>query len=175
MSRPDPRLRLRPPAPGDLGWIIHRQMVLYATEYGWTQEFEGLIAGIVADFVKNFDPAKEAAWVAEIDGRIVGSVFLVKGDKSTVAKLRLLYVEPDARGLGVGAELTRTCIERARAVGYDTLTLWTNSILTAARRIYEREGFTLVEEEAHRSFGADLVGQYWKLDLSAPPARTQVP
>lgn len=161
-----PGLRLRPPAPGDFGWVIHRQMVLYAAEYGWTQEFEGLVAGIVADFVKGFDPAREAAWMAEIDGRIVGSVFLVKGDEDATAKLRLLYVEPEARGAGVGAALVEACIARARAVGYRRLTLWTNSILTAARRIYERRGFTLVEEERHHSFGQDLVGQYWALDLT---------
>ena len=162
------RLVLRAPAPGDLGWIIHRQMVLYAAEYAWTQEFEGLIAGIVGDFVKNFDPAQEAAWIAEIDGRIVGSVFLVKGDAAGVGKLRLLYVEPKARGAGVGAALVEACVARARAVGYRRLTLWTNANLTAARRIYERKGFALVEEEPHHSFGHDLVGQYWSLDLAAP-------
>ena len=158
-------LRLRAPAPGDLGWIIHRQMVLYAAEYGWTQEFEGLIAGIVADFVKSFDPDKDAAWIAEMDGRIVGSVFLVRGETPGNAKLRLLYVEREARGAGVGAALVETCIARAREVGYRKLTLWTNSVLGAARRIYERKGFTLVEEEPHHSFGHDLIGQYWSLDL----------
>lgn len=158
-------LRLRDLRPGDLGWIIHRQTVLYVQEYGWNQEYEALAAGILADFVKSYDPAREAAWIAEIDGRIVGSIFLVASDKPGVAKLRLLYVEPDTRGRGVGAALVSACIERARAVGYDTLVLWTNSVLTSARRIYERAGFTLVEEAPHHSFGKDLVGQTWSLDL----------
>ncbi|RDL51116.1 Mycothiol acetyltransferase [Ensifer sp. M14] len=158
-------LLLRDLKPGDLGWIIHRQTVLYVQEYGWNEEYEALAAGILADFVKSFDPAREAAWIAEIDGRIVGSIFLVESDKSGVAKLRLLYVEPDTRGRGVGAALVAACIERARAVGYETLVLWTNSVLTSARRIYERAGFTLTEEAPHHSFGKDLVGQTWSLDL----------
>ncbi|AHK44768.1 MULTISPECIES: helix-turn-helix domain-containing GNAT family N-acetyltransferase [Ensifer] len=158
-------LMLRDLKPGDLGWIIHRQTVLYVQEYGWNQEYEALAAGILADFVKSFDPAREAAWIAEIDGRVVGSIFLVAGDKPDVAKLRLLYVEPDARGRGVGAALVAACIERARTVGYHTLVLWTNSVLTSARRIYERAGFTLTEEAPHHSFGKDLVGQTWSLDL----------
>jgi DNA-binding MarR family transcriptional regulator/N-acetylglutamate synthase-like GNAT family acetyltransferase len=158
-------LLLRDLKPGDLGWIIHRQTVLYVEEYGWNEEYEALAAGILSDFVKSFDPAREAAWIAEIDGRIVGSIFLVAGDKPGVAKLRLLYVEPDTRGRGVGAALVSACIERARAVGYETLVLWTNSVLTSARRIYERAGFTLVEEAPHHSFGKDLVGQTWSLDL----------
>ena len=158
---------LRDMRPGDLGWITHRQAVLYAEEYGWTQDYEALVAQILSDFVRTFDPAREAAWVAEADGRIVGSIFLVKGDQPGVGKLRLLYVEPDTRGAGVGATLVAACIERARAVGYDTLVLWTNSVLTAARKIYERAGFTLVEETPHHSFGHDLVGQTWSLDLRA--------
>lgn len=158
-------LRLRDLKPGDLGWIIHRQTVLYVEEYGWNQEYEALAAGILADFVKSYDPAREAAWIAEIDGRIVGSIFLVASDKRGVAKLRLLYVEPDTRGRGVGAALVSACIERARAVGYDTLVLWTNSVLTSARRIYERAGFTLIEEAPHHSFGKNLVGQIWSLEL----------
>ncbi|OCP17725.1 MULTISPECIES: helix-turn-helix domain-containing GNAT family N-acetyltransferase [unclassified Ensifer] len=158
-------LLLRDLRPGDLGWIIHRQTVLYVQEYGWNQEYEALASRILADFVQSFDPAREAAWIAEIDGRVVGSIFLVAGDKSGVAKLRLLYVEPDARGRGVGAALVDACIGRARTVGYHTLVLWTNSVLTSARRIYERAGFTLLEEAPHHSFGKDLVGQTWSLDL----------
>ncbi|WP_457583679.1 bifunctional helix-turn-helix transcriptional regulator/GNAT family N-acetyltransferase [Ensifer canadensis] len=164
-ARAEGELLLRDLKAGDLGWIIHRQTVLYVQEYGWNHEYEALAAGILADFVKSFDPTREAAWIAEIDGRIVGSIFLVAGDKPGVAKLRLLYVEPDTRGRGVGAALVATCIERARAVGYHTLVLWTNSVLTSARRIYERAGFTLIEEASHHSFGKDLVGQTWSLDL----------
>ncbi len=152
---------------GDLGWIIHRQAVLYTGEYGWNNDYEALVARILADFTQAFDPAHDAAWVAEIDGRIVGSVFLVKGDQPKLGKLRLLYVEPDARGAGVGAKLVNACIERARAVGDERLTLWTNSVLTAARRLYERAGFRLVEEAPHHSFGVDLIGQTWELNLTA--------
>lgn len=158
-------LHLRDLKPGDLGWIIHRQTILYVEEHGWNQEYEALAAGILADFVKSFDPAREAAWIAEIDGRIVGSIFLVAGDKPGVAKLRLLYVEPDTRGCGVGAALVSACIERARSVGYHTLSLWTNSVLAPARRLYQRAGFILVEEAPHHSFGKDLIGQTWSLDL----------
>jgi DNA-binding MarR family transcriptional regulator/GNAT superfamily N-acetyltransferase len=156
---------LRDPRPGDLGWIIHRQAVLYAQEYGWTQDYEALAARILADFVQTFDPAREAAWIAELDGRVVGSIFLVRGDAPDVGRLRLLYVEPDVRGQGLGALLVRACVERARAVGCRRLELWTNSILVAARRIYQRAGFVLVDETAHHSFGHDLVGQTWALDL----------
>ena len=156
---------LREPRPGDLGWIIHRQTVLYAEEYGWNNEYEALIARILADFVNSFDPDHEAAWIAELDGRIVGSVFLVRGDQPEVGKLRLLYVEPETRGSGIGSMLVETCIERARAVGYERLVLWTNSVLTSARRIYERAGFTLIEESPHHSFGQDLIGQVWSLGL----------
>lgn len=158
-------LVLRDLKPGDLGWIIHRQTVLYAEEHGWNEEYEALAAGILAEFVKSFDPAREAAWIAEIDGRIVGSIFLVAGDAPGVAKLRLLYVEPDTRGRGVGAALVAACVERARSFGYDTLVLWTNSVLGSARRLYERAGFTLTDEAPHHSFGKDLVGQTWSLDL----------
>jgi DNA-binding MarR family transcriptional regulator/GNAT superfamily N-acetyltransferase len=157
---------LRDPRPGDLGWIIHRQAVLYTQEYGWTQDYEALVAKILADFVQAFDPAREAAWIAEIDGRVVGSIFLVRGDAPEVGKLRLLYVEPDTRGRGVGAMLVQACTDRARAVGYHRLELWTNSILVAARRIYQRAGFVLVDETPHHSFGHDLVGQTWALDLA---------
>lgn len=157
---------LRDLRPGDLGWIIHRQAVLYTQEYGWTQDYEALVAKILADFVQSFDPAREAAWIAEIDDRVVGSIFLVRGDAPEVGKLRLLYVEPDTRGRGVGAMLVQACTDRARAVGCRRLELWTNSILVAARRIYQRAGFVLVDEAPHHSFGHDLVGQTWALDLS---------
>ena len=156
---------LRSPRVGDLGWVIHRQSVLYAEEYGWDWTFEGLIAGIVGRFVAEYDPAREAAWIAEREGEAVGSIFLVRGDEEGLAKLRLLYVEKSARGLGVGAALTKACIERARQCGYRRLTLWTNDILVVARRIYQAAGFKLVSQEKHRSFGHDLVGQYWALEL----------
>ena len=156
--------RLRPLQVGDVGWIAHRQGLLYTQEYGWDITFEALVAQIAAQFVQNLDPAKENAWIAEIDGQVVGSVFLVKVSDD-IAKLRLLYVEPDARGLGIGQRLTAECIAFARAQSYKTLTLWTNDILHAARRIYQAAGFRLVAEDKHHSFGKDLVGQNWDLDL----------
>lgn len=158
-------VQLRDLQPGDLGWIIHRQAVLYSEEYGWNHDYEALITRILADFMESFDPDHDAAWIAEINGRVVGSVFLVRGDRPKLGKLRLLYVEQAARGSGVGARLVNACIERARTVGNDGLTLWTNDILKAARRLYERAGFRLVDETPHHSFGADLVGQTWELDL----------
>jgi GNAT superfamily N-acetyltransferase len=150
---------------GDVGWVAHRQGILYAQEYGWDGSFEALVAEIAAQFVKNFDPAWENAWIAECEGRVVGSVFLVKVS-DTEAKLRLLYVEPEMRGNGLGRRLTQACIAFAKARGYLTLTLWTNDILHAARRIYQSAGFVWVSDEAHHSFGHDLVGQYWSLDLN---------
>ncbi len=161
-----PHIVLRGLQVGDIGWVAHRQGILYAQEYGWDGTFEALVAEIAAQFVKNFDAEWENAWIAERDGQVLGSVFVVKVSEQE-AKLRLLYVEPDARGTGLGRRLTQECIAFAQAQGYEKLTLWTNDILHAARRIYQEAGFVLVSEEPHHSFGVDLMGQYWSLDLSA--------
>jgi GNAT superfamily N-acetyltransferase len=155
---------LRPLKTGDIGWIVHRQGILYEQEYGWNYQFEALAAEILTAFVKNFNPEYDACWIAEDQGKIVGSVFIVR-QSDEVAKLRMLYVEPSARGQGLGRRLVDQCVQFARAKGYRTLTLWTNDILVSARRIYEAAGFQLVKEERHHSFGKDLVGQYWELRL----------
>jgi DNA-binding MarR family transcriptional regulator/N-acetylglutamate synthase-like GNAT family acetyltransferase len=155
---------IRPPRIGDLGWITHRQGVLYSQEYGWDGTYEALVAEILANFVKNFDPKRERGWVAERDSVTVGCVFVVRASDE-VAKLRLLYVEPAARGLGLGRRLVHDCIDFARAKGYRTLTLWTNDVLVSARHIYEAAGFQLTREERHHSFGKDLLGQTWDLAL----------
>jgi DNA-binding MarR family transcriptional regulator/GNAT superfamily N-acetyltransferase len=155
---------LRTHQPGDMGWVTHRHGILYAREYGWTDEFEALVAEIVAKFIRNFDARRERCWIAEREGEMVGSVFLMK-ESDDVARLRLLLVEPSARGLGIGARLVRECIDFAKRSGYRKMTLWTNDILHSARRIYESQGFQLVKESRHHSFGADLTAQDWDLDL----------
>jgi len=159
-----PGVVLRAPRPGDLGWIVHRHAVLYHQEYGWDERFEGLAADVVARFVREFVPGRERCWVADRAGAVVGSVFLVREDDE-VARLRMLYVEPSVRGLGVGRRLVRACLEEARAVGYRRMVLWTNSVLVSARRIYEAEGFTLESEAPHALFDAGQMGQTWGLAL----------
>lgn len=155
---------LRPHQPGDMGWVVHRHGVLYSQEYGYDEHFEALVAEIVAEFVQNFDPKRECCWIAEKDGEIVGSVFLVKKSKD-VAKLRLLLVEPKARGLGIGKRLVEECTRFARQAGYKKITLWTQSELSAARNIYKAAGYRLVHKHAHHSWGHDLIAETWELKL----------
>lgn len=169
-----PAFVLRPPRPGDIGHVVSRHGALYAAEYGWDGSFEGLVADIAAGFIRDFDPAREGCWIAERGGAVVGSAFLVKHGEDT-AKIRLVYVEPSARGLGIGAAMVAACIAFARANGYRRVTLWTHSILVAARRLYERAGFRLVASEPHRSFGHDLVAETWELALEGAPVMAGQP
>ncbi len=155
---------LRAPRPGDLGWVVSRNAAVYAEEFGWDASYEALVARIVADYVDHRDPEAEAAWIAEVDGAPAGCVFCVRED-ATTARLRLLLVEPWARGLGIGARLVEEVLRFARGAGYSAVTLWTNDVLGDARRIYERAGFTLDDETSHHSFGQDLVGQNWSRRL----------
>jgi len=160
----EPSYSIRTHRPGDMGWIVHRHGVLYSKEYGWDERFEALVARVVADFVEEFDPARERCWVAERDGEILGSIFAVKKSK-TVVKLRLLYVEPSARGLGIGARLVDEMIRFSRDVGYKRIVLWTQSDLVSARKIYKAKGFELTGTEGHDLFGSPLTAETWELAL----------
>jgi len=155
---------LRQHQPGDMGWIVHRQAILYAEEYGWDATYEALAAEIVAQFIKNYDPKRERCWIAEKDGARVGAVFVAKASDE-IAKLRLLHVEPEARGLGIGKRLVEECLRFAQQAGYSKITLWTQSILHAARHLYKQAGFQVVREEQHHSFGKDLTAETWELEL----------
>ncbi len=161
---PRPGYILRPPRHGDFGWIVKRHAELYAEEYGWGAPFEGVCAQIVADFVNKFDAMTERCWIAEMDGANVGSIMLAK-DSETVARIRLLLVDPKARGLGLGRDLTTECVQFARAAGYRKMTLWTHSVLTAARHIYQQAGFKLMRSEEHESWGRPVVSEHWDLEL----------
>ncbi len=166
-----PQTRIRPlGAPGDLGWVVMAHGEIYAAEYGWDTSFEALVARIVASYAAGPDPAREGAWIAESGGRRAGCVFCVAAGETT-AQLRLLLVDPAVRGHGLGGRLVDECLAFARKAGYARMRLWTNHPLVAARRVYLARGFTLTEEEPHRSYGADLVGQIYELDLAAGPAR----
>lgn len=170
LERPDERagVVLRDLVPGDLGWIIQRHGELYASEYGWDATFEALVARIVAEFAAGHDPEWERTWIAEIGGERAGCVMCVRAERPGTAKLRLLLVEPSARGMGVGRRLVRECVDFGRAAGYQRLVLWTQSVLEPARHIYASTGFELISSGAHRSFGADLVEEIWELGLQPP-------
>jgi DNA-binding MarR family transcriptional regulator/GNAT superfamily N-acetyltransferase len=163
-AAPKAKYILRAPRPGDFGWIVKRNAEIYAQEYGWREPFEGVCAQIVADFVNKFDAAKERCWIAEMDGENVGCIFVAR-DSDTVARVRLLIVEPKARGLGLGARLVDECVSFARRSGYKQMTLWTHSVLTAARHIYEKAGFKLQRTEQHSDWGPPVVSEHWDLDL----------
>jgi GNAT superfamily N-acetyltransferase len=159
-----PQVTIRTHRPGDIGWVISLHGELYAREYGWDVSFEALVSEIAAAFLRNYDPAAERCFIAEMDGARVGSAFVVRASK-TEAKLRLVIIDPNARGLGLGKRLVSEAMSFAKAADYSRMTLWTNDILHAARHIYVKAGFRLVAEEKHHSFGVDLVGQNWECDL----------
>jgi DNA-binding MarR family transcriptional regulator/GNAT superfamily N-acetyltransferase len=159
-----PAIVLRPHEPGDMGWVASAHGAIYAAEYGWDMRFEALVAKIAAEFIENFDARRERCWIAELDGERVGSVFVVR-KTDEIAKLRLLILDPKARRLGLGRRLVEECLRFARSAGYSSMTLWTQSILTAARTIYEQAGFRLIASEPHHSFGADLIGETWEREL----------
>ena len=163
-GQPTPAFVLRQPRHGDFGWIVQRHAELYADEYGWIEPFEGLCAQIVADFVNNYDPKRDRCWIAELDGENVGSVMLVK-ESPGVARLRLLLVDPKARGLGLGAQLAQECVRFARQAGYSKIVLWTHNVLEAARHIYESAGFELVRTERHNKWSRAVIGEHWELTL----------
>lgn len=169
MSQQDPKRAVvrRADRPGDLGWVVMAHGEVYHQQFSWDTDFEVLVAKIVAGYGAEHDPAREAAWIAELDGQRVGCVFLVAGDQPTVAKLRILLVTPAGRGRGLGTRLVAQCLTFAREAGYQQVTLWTNDVLVAARKIYQSFGFTLADQERHHSFGHDLLGQNWTLDLHA--------
>lgn len=162
---PEPAYTLRFHREDDLEWVIRRHGELYTKEFGWDHRFEELVAGIVEEFQKNYDATCERCWIAEMNGESVGCVFVVKAQEAGVAKLRMLLLEPTARGIGLGEHLVAECIEFARSVGYRKLILWTSDALNAARKLYERAGFQLVKEEAHSMFGPPMMGQTWELLL----------
>ena len=163
-TRPMAPYLLRPHQPGDMGWVVQRHGMLYAEEYGWDAHFEALVADVVARFIRHYDSRRERCWIAEREGENVGSVFLVKKSKR-IAKLRLLLVDPKARGIGIGTRLVNECLRFAAQAGYKKITLWTNSILVTARKIYERAGFELIESAPHHSFGHDLISETWERKL----------
>jgi DNA-binding MarR family transcriptional regulator/GNAT superfamily N-acetyltransferase len=166
-DRQRPPYILRPHRVGDMGWVVYREGLAYAEEYGWDQTFEAFVARITDSFITNFDASRERCWVAEVDGQSVGHIFLVKHpERPDTAKLRLLFVERSARGMGLGDALVQECLRFARTAGYRKITLWTQSMLAAAHHIYEKAGFLVVKEEPHHSFGKDLIGQEWELKLS---------
>ncbi|MEU8412360.1 helix-turn-helix domain-containing GNAT family N-acetyltransferase [Amycolatopsis japonica] len=161
----DPTLVLRPPRPGDFGWVVHRHGALYSREYGWDERFEALVARVVAEYVDRRGDPRQAGWIAELDGERVGSIFCMPAEDGVTAKLRMLLLEPAARGRGVGKRLVSECVEFARASGYPAMELWTVSLLEAARAIYQKAGFQLVSEETITGFGYELTGQTWRLEL----------
>jgi len=163
-NTPQPSYILRAPRPGDFGWVVKRNAELYSQEYQWREPFEGVCAQIVADFANKFDAKRERGWIAEMNGENVGCIFLAK-DSATVARVRLLLVDPKARGLGLGARLVDECLRFARHAGYKKVTLWTHSVLTAARHIYEKAGFKLTRTERHKDWGPPVVSEHWDLEL----------